>query len=83
MALGVLPCIVLSSQWMSVLWRTGIEADLQASFPAAVRPWIKGCPWILTVGGKGRTRLEHPAQTLYPPMQHLEKAAGAIVHIRC
>lgn len=58
---------MLSPEWMSVPWRTGIE-DLLASFPAAVRPWIKGYPWTLIVGSKGRTRLEHSAQTGYPPL---------------
>lgn len=78
--------VLLVGPGASSFWGLGIGADLQngCQSPGVLASryicwpvsWIKGCPWTLTVGSKGRNTLEHPAQTQYPPIQHLERASG-------
>lgn len=82
LSLWGLGTVQISRIHVRVPCKTGIEADLLASFRVAARPWIREFPWALTVGSKGgKARLGYPAQTQILPIRHLKKAMGGILHI--
>lgn len=62
LSLWGLGTVLISRIHVRAPYKTGIQADLLASFQAAARPWIREFPWALTVGSEeGESQIGVPS----------------------